>query len=142
VAVTFYAAKKMSFFLKATGAIMTKISSTAYVMTSVEKPDICRVGHHSSTNAKREKQVYGGQKIHWGVAKHFCYDSKLTAAAVEALAHALLQADAVQYETNTDQTPWGFRCSKEVAEAALEKAHQVVTDTLLSSLQRCARQLP
>ena len=101
-----------------------------YVMTLEDSPDECRIGHHATTNKQREREVKGTTHEDWKIVHSVELRSKLASAAVEALAHALLEGHEgwKSYETRSDLQI--FRCSREDAIAAVEKAAQIVRKNL------------
>ena len=106
-----------------------KAKGKVYVMTlKGAKQDVVRVGHHSSSNKQREKEVSNGSGEAWEIAYCICVGSKLKAAAVEAVAHATLEYRECwrtalrKSKTGKDISQQVFRCPGSEAQDAIEKA--------------------
>jgi hypothetical protein len=92
--------------------------------------------YHTTSDEDRAGQVLQGQGLTWNAKQSFDCDSKWTAAAIEAVAHALLQDSADKYSTKKVnkkgkvKRSWGFTCSWEEAGKAVEKAKGIVLASL------------
>ena len=110
---------------------MKNRTPTVYVMCPPEEvrhlAGTCRVGHHNQTDKEREAQVSRDLPTphKWKICHSIKCKSKWAAIAVEALAHAKLEAHAFQVED--ERGPWRWRCDVSAAKKALDDAHKVVS---------------
>lgn len=91
-----------------------------------------RVGHHTTSNEQREREVSFGIGENWNVVYSVTIESKLKATAVEHVAHALLDKYACKRESgdNSGHCRIVYRCSQVKAGNAIKKAIHILSKDL------------
>lgn len=99
---------------------------TVYIMKLSNEP-VVRIGHHTRSNEARERECNRNLEGDWSIEHHLQFDTKLEAAAVEALTHAALQeCFAWRPRINNGRRQLVFRCSVKRARQALDAAERAV----------------
>ncbi len=95
-----------------------------YVMENLHDAQEVRVGHHTTSNEQREREVNFGKGESWIVVFSVTLESKITATAVEHVAHALLNKYVHKRESGDDSghTRTVYPCSQVKARNAIKKA--------------------
>ena len=107
--------------------------STVYVMRNLCDRNEVRIGHHTTTNTKRERQVSNiGRKENWKVVACFLVESKPIATAVEHVAHALLEKLTIRRKSigNLGNFRIVYHCSPQEARQAIETAMSLLSKKL------------
>ena len=118
---------------------MAKISAAmpdklgiVYVMENLCNTEEVRVGHHTTSNEQREREVSFGVGENWNVVFSVTIESKLKATAVEHVAHALLDRYAHKRESGDDSghNRTVYHCSRIKARNAIKKAITILSQSL------------
>lgn len=110
---------------------------TVYVMTCGKK---IRVGHHSTTNKQREKQVFAGTGHPCKIIYSIRLRSKWEAAAAEAIAHVILIKfrgwHLAKYSRKNPNRPRTqiFNCSSFTAKKAVSQSIKILKNEGLVKL--------
>jgi hypothetical protein len=103
--------------------------ATVYVMENLCDPKEVRIGHHTTTNNERQRQVSNiGREEHWKVVFCLHIEFKLQATAVEHVAHALLEKYARRRRSpgNLGNYRIVYECSPQEARKAIEHAIDIL----------------
>ncbi len=92
-----------------------------YVMASESHPEF-RVGHYSTSGLARMRQVRGGTGEVWTIVCGVEFKSKKRAAAVEAIAHHLLEKKICLIRAASGRRIEVFACGESACKQAIQKA--------------------
>jgi len=107
------------------------MAGVIYVMARSDSKEI-RVGHHTTTNKQREREVNVGTGEKWTVVFSIGVGTKLKAEAVEHDTHALLEKHALRRRATNGSKPLRlvYLCSKSTAQKTIEKAIDLLNKEL------------
>jgi len=103
-----------------------------YVMHNLCDEEEIRVGHHTTSNKQREREVSFGRSEDWKVIFCLRIESKLKATAVEHVAHALLEKYAHKRKSSdkSGHNRIVYHCSHLEPINAIKKAINILSKDL------------
>jgi hypothetical protein len=107
------------------------MAGVVYIMANQSNENEIRIGHHSTTNIRRETQVRNGFGETWKVV--FCKDlgSKVKAIAVEHFVHARLERHSqMRPAANGRKRVQIYNCSLPTARRAVNKGIKLLAKDL------------